>query len=54
MLYIDPDECIDCGACEPACPVSAIGPEDAPIEGVSPEDWARWLKINAEYYEKKS
>ena len=24
MLYIDPDECIDCGACEPACPVSAI------------------------------
>jgi NAD-dependent dihydropyrimidine dehydrogenase PreA subunit len=24
MLYIHPDECIDCGACEPACPVSAI------------------------------
>jgi len=24
MLYIDPNECIDCGACEPACPVSAI------------------------------
>ena len=23
-LYIDPDECIDCGACVPACPVSAI------------------------------
>ena len=27
-LYIDPDECIDCGACEPACPVSAIYAED--------------------------
>ncbi len=27
-LYIDPDECIDCGACEPACPVSAIFAED--------------------------
>ena len=28
ILYIDPDECIDCGACEPACPVSAIFAED--------------------------
>ena len=28
MLYIDPDECIDCGACEPACPVNAIYAED--------------------------
>ncbi|MCA9850847.1 MAG: ferredoxin family protein [Dehalococcoidia bacterium] len=28
MLYIDPDECIDCGACEPACPVTAIFAED--------------------------
>ena len=28
MLYIDPDECIDCGACEPACPVTAIYAED--------------------------
>ena len=25
MLYIHPDECIDCGACEPACPVEATG-----------------------------
>ncbi len=28
-LYIDPDECIDCGACEPECPVAAIFPEDS-------------------------
>ena len=27
-LYIDPDECIDCGACEPECPVNAIFPEE--------------------------
>ena len=35
ILYIDPDECIDCGACEPACPVSAIyAEEDVPEEVV--------------------
>lgn len=28
QLYINPDECIDCGACEPACPVEAIFPDD--------------------------
>src|SRR5216110_3178534 len=28
LLYIHPDECIDCGACEPACPVQAIFTED--------------------------
>ena len=30
MLYIQPDECIDCGACEPVCPVEAIYPEEFP------------------------
>jgi len=32
MLYIHPEECIDCGACVPACPVAAIydGPESTP------------------------
>ena len=31
MYFIDPDECIDCGACEPECPVTAIFPdEDVP------------------------
>jgi len=29
MLYIDPDECIDCGACEPECPWQAIFEEPA-------------------------
>ncbi len=28
MLYIHPDECVDCGACEPVCPVDAIAYED--------------------------
>ena len=44
MLYIDPDECIDCGACEPECPVEAIFPEDA-----LPEKWEPFVKINAVY-----
>ena len=43
MLYIDPDECIDCGACVPECPVEAIYPEDE-----LPEDKAEWLAINTE------
>ena len=47
LLYIDPDECIDCGACEPACPVEAIFEEDA-----LPEKWANYLKINADYFKK--
>jgi ferredoxin len=43
MLYIHPDECIDCGACEPACPVQAIySADDLPAE------LAGWKKTNAE------
>jgi ferredoxin len=34
QLYIHPDECIDCGACEPECPVSAIYPEEDVPEGL--------------------
>ncbi|MCK9496136.1 MAG: ferredoxin family protein [Dehalococcoidia bacterium] len=48
MLYIDPDECIDCGACEPACPVSAIFAEDD-----TPEDQTRFLEINKLWYADK-
>lgn len=43
MLYIDPDECIDCGACEPECPVEAIYEESD-----LPEDKKKWIQINAE------
>ena len=45
MLYIDPVECIDCGACEPVCPVTAIFPDfDVP------EEWAKYTEINADYF----
>ena len=43
---IDPEECIDCGACEPECPVEAIFPEDA-----LPEKWLPFVKINALFNE---
>ena len=36
MLYINPDECIDCGACEPACPVTAIYAEDDVPDNLKP------------------
>jgi NAD-dependent dihydropyrimidine dehydrogenase PreA subunit len=38
MLYIDPDECIDCGACEPVCPVTAIFAEYTPINALWYQD----------------
>jgi len=42
MLVIHPDECIDCGVCEPECPVEAIKPDtEAGAE--------KWLKLNADY-----
>ena len=46
MLYIDPDECIDCGACEPECPVEAIFAEED-----VPEDQDRFVEINTKYFE---
>jgi ferredoxin len=42
MLVIHPDECIDCGVCEPECPIDAIKPDTEP--GLE-----KWLSINAEY-----
>ena len=37
MYYINPDECIDCGACEPECPVQAIFPDtDVPASPARP------------------
>ena len=46
QLYIEPDHCIDCGACEPECPVGAIFYEDD-----LPSQWKHYIRINAAYYE---
>lgn len=45
MLYIDPDTCIDCGACVPECPVSAIFPEPD-----LKDEWKHYTQMNADYY----
>jgi ferredoxin len=42
MLVIHPDECIDCGVCEPECPADAIKPDTEP--GLE-----KWLALNTEY-----
>jgi len=44
MLVIHPDECIDCGVCEPECPVEAIIPDTG-------DDNSRWLDINTKFAE---
>jgi len=41
MLVINPDECIDCGACEPECPVNAIYEEDD-----VPSEYKEYVKLN--------
>ena len=41
MLVINPEECIDCGVCEPECPADAIKAES--------EDLVKWLELNKEY-----
>lgn len=46
QLYIHPDECIDCGACEPECPVTAIF-----VEEDVPSEWASYTKKNYAYFE---
>lgn len=44
MLVINPDECIDCGVCEPECPAEAILPDTEPgLES--------WIELNAKYAE---
>ena len=42
MLVIHPDECIDCGVCEPECPVEAILPD-------TEDGLGDWLEINTKY-----
>jgi NAD-dependent dihydropyrimidine dehydrogenase PreA subunit len=48
-LFIDPNECIDCGACEPECPVNAIFPEES-----LPPEWASWTAVDATWYTDKA
>jgi ferredoxin len=45
MLVIHPDECIDCGVCEPECPAEAIKPD-------TEDGLEKWISLNAEYAEK--
>ncbi len=49
QLYIHPDECTDCGACEPECPVEAIFTEDD-----VPEKWKSYTRKNADFFVGKS
>lgn len=43
MVYIHPDECIDCGLCEPECPVTAIF-----VDTDVPSKWKDYIQLNAE------
>jgi ferredoxin len=43
MLYIDPQDCIDCEACVPECPVEAIF-----VEANVPSQWSSFIQMNAE------
>jgi ferredoxin len=45
QLFIDPEECIFCGMCEPECPVDAIFADDE-----LPSPWRHFTEINAEFY----
>ncbi len=45
MMFIDPEECIDCGACEPECPVEAIFAEED-----TPDEWEKYIQINADFF----
>jgi len=47
QLFIHPDECIDCGACVPACPVEAIFAGDE-----VPDKWQAYTAMNSDYYQK--
>lgn len=45
MMYIQPDECVNCGLCVSICPVNAIFPEDK-----LPEIWRAYLDINGDFF----
>ncbi len=46
-LFIDPDTCIDCGACEPACPVTAIYPDEDSV----PESQKAFIEADKVWYQ---
>jgi ferredoxin len=46
MYYINPDECIECGACEPECPVTAIAHDSA-----VPAEEQEFTALNAQWFE---
>ena len=48
MLYIHPEECIDCGACVDPCPVTAIFEEEE-----LPEKWRFYTQVNAKFFPEK-
>jgi len=45
QYYINPDQCIDCAACEIACPVQAITHEND-----VKEEWTKYIAINADFF----
>src|SRR5699024_8641958 len=45
-LYVPPDECVDCGACEPVCPVESIFFEDD-----VPEEWEDYHAANVDFFD---
>ncbi len=47
QLYINPDDCINCGACEAVCPVNAIFEES-----MLPAEWEGYLEKNRAYFDK--
>jgi NAD-dependent dihydropyrimidine dehydrogenase PreA subunit len=49
MLFINPDECIDCGACVPECPVNAIYEESE-----VPPQWQDFIRLNELWFEDKA
>ncbi len=45
QYFINPDECIDCGACEPECPVEAIFADDT-----VPAEWGNFIALNKAFF----
>ena len=48
FLVIDPDECIDCTLCVAECPVEAIFAEED-----TPEEWKKYIQINADFFKNR-